>query len=163
MFAICGLFVSYPVRVIKRAEQEHERSERLLRNVLPVPIAARLKDRPDVIGVRMVGQVTAAEGVADSAPRRYFDSVLMPVGVETTGWLRSVLSSQSPSSSRVMASWVDRLMLPESQPMPKNDVESLKPQWYPPVIVTKRAGAGLRSYMARVVAGLTIVSREPTT
>ena len=99
------------------------------------------------------------------APGRtgYFHSVLMPAGVESTGWFRRVASSQSPSSSRVMASCVERLMAPESHPIPKNDVESLKPQWYPPVIVTKRAEGGLRSYIARVVAGLTIVSRSPTT
>ena len=53
VFGVCGLIVAFSVRVAERAEQaavrEPERSERLLLNVLPAPIAARLKDRPEVI------------------------------------------------------------------------------------------------------------------
>ncbi len=37
---------------VRQREREHERSERLLLNVLPQPIAARLKDREDVIADR---------------------------------------------------------------------------------------------------------------
>ena len=53
VFAIITLTVTYLIAVTRRSEAalavEHARSERLLTNVLPVPIAERLKEHEEVI------------------------------------------------------------------------------------------------------------------
>jgi adenylate cyclase len=81
----CGvllLIVSYALREAARAEavaeREHERSERLLANILPAPIAARLKNEgnvviadscPDttILFVDIVGSTRLAESMAPEA------------------------------------------------------------------------------------------------
>lgn len=58
-FALVAAGIAVPLAVAQRAEaalaREHERSERLLTNVLPVPIAARLKDQQAVIADGVAG------------------------------------------------------------------------------------------------------------
>ena len=53
VFALAALAVAYLIAVTRRSEAalavEHARSERLLTNVLPVPIAERLKENEEVI------------------------------------------------------------------------------------------------------------------
>jgi adenylate cyclase len=50
-FAVLFAVMYYAVRQLNRAEdapeREHQRSERLLTNILPEPVAARLKEQPD--------------------------------------------------------------------------------------------------------------------
>ncbi len=55
-FGITTLITAYYITLAQEAEaaleREHEKSERLLRNVLPEPIADRLKEEPDTIADR---------------------------------------------------------------------------------------------------------------
>lgn len=52
------------------AEREYKRSERLLRNILPEPIAARLKERPDAVIADNLSEVTVLfADIVDFTPR----------------------------------------------------------------------------------------------
>jgi hypothetical protein len=67
-----AVFVAYPTWLAERAEialaAEHARSERLLLNVLPAPIAARLKEHEAVIADRFAGASVLFADIVDFTP-----------------------------------------------------------------------------------------------
>jgi class 3 adenylate cyclase len=67
-----AVFVAYPTWLAERAETalaaEHARSERLLLNVLPAPIAARLKEHEAVIADRFAGASVLFADIVDFTP-----------------------------------------------------------------------------------------------
>ena len=56
-------------------------------------------------------------------------SPVVPAGRTNVAPPFRVASNQSPSMSFDSPTWVDREIEPLSQPRPKNDDESRKPQW----------------------------------
>ena len=90
-FGLIAGGVALPIAVAGRAEDaleaEHARSERLLTNVLPVPIAARLKDHEEVIADGVDGASVLFADIVDftvlSAQRTPDEVVAMLNGVFT--------------------------------------------------------------------------------
>jgi len=71
-FAVACLLVAYPVAVADRAEaelaSEHLRSEHLLTNVLPVPVATRLKAGEETIADRVNAASVLFADIVDFTP-----------------------------------------------------------------------------------------------
>ena len=91
VFGFVALGIASPTAAVKRAEDafvaEHERSERLLTNVLPLPIAVRLKEHEEVIADGVDGASVLFADIVDftvlSAQRTPDEVVAMLNGVFT--------------------------------------------------------------------------------
>ena len=124
IFAGNAAALGYTASVADRAEDaleaEHARSERLLTNVLPVPIAARLKDREDVIADAVDGaSVLFADIVgftALSAQRTPDEVVSMLNGVFTR--LDALVDEYSLEKIKTIG---DAYMVASGIPVPRED------------------------------------------